>query len=177
MGCSSTGPHARLIAGLAAAYAALRADKGSEVGAGTTFAAAVLEGRRLTLGWVGDVLAWRFSGGELFALNELHTLAQEMARQGRIRPDEARGHLPANILLRGVGADFPEVSMDVLEVELAPGDQVLLGSDGLWRTLEEGEIARTLAAARSPRDGVVRLHRAALEAGASDNVTAVILGA
>lgn len=167
--------HARLAAGLAAAYTALQADKGPEVDAGATFAAAVLEGRRLTVGWMGDVCAWRFAGGKLLALNEPHTLVQELVRRERIRPEEARGHPHANILLRSVGASFPESEMDVTEVELAPGDQALLASDGLWRSLEEGEITRVLAAARSPRDAVVRLHGAALDAGASDNVTAVIL--
>jgi protein phosphatase len=158
---------------LDAAYTTLRARPGPDEGA--TLAALVLEGRRLTLGWVGDALAWRSSAGKLLRLSEPHTLAQELVRCGRIRPEEARGHLHTNILLRCVGAHSPDAAMDVLEIELAPGDRVLIASDGLWRTLGEGEIARALAASRGPRDGVVRLHRAALDAGASDNVTAVIL--
>lgn len=168
-------PRQRLDAGLAAARAWFGGYDGPERGFGASFLAAVLEGGRVTLGWMGDVRAFRVCPRGVEPLTVEHTLGREMVRHGKLRPEELRGHRLAPILLRIVGHDVGDAEMEVVEAELSPGDHLLLASNGLWELLDEAALDTILKKARGPRDGVVRLHGAALEAGAPDNVTALLL--
>jgi serine/threonine protein phosphatase PrpC len=69
----------------------------------------------------------------------------------------------------------PEIDVDALSVELDPGDQLLLCSDGLTGVLEDDEIARELATRVDPDQTLKRLIDAANEGGGPDNITAVLL--
>jgi len=68
---------------------------------------------------------------------------------------------------------------DLLELDrmadlAAPGDRFLLCSDGLYRALDEAAIVRCLQMG-TPQEASAALIEAAREAGARDNVTAVII--
>jgi len=62
-------------------------------------------------------------------------------------------------------------------LQLAPGMQVLLCSEGLDGVVADSVLAETLGSEASIEDKCKRLIAAAREAGGPDNVTAVLLRA
>jgi PPM family protein phosphatase len=143
-------------------------------GMGTTLTAALLEGRRLHLAHVGDSRAYLLRGDRFSQLTDDHTLVQHLVDEGQITREEAATHPQRSIITRAIGVS-PDVDVDALSLELDPGDQLLLCSDGLTGVVEDDEIARMLAERDDPDETLKRLIAAANAGGGPDNVTAVIL--
>ncbi len=66
---------------------------------------------------------------------------------------------------------------DVRGIELRPGDQLLLCSDGLTKMLPDTELFDVFGLGLASREICKRLVSAANKAGGTDNVTVVHLGA
>jgi PPM family protein phosphatase len=141
-------------------------------GTSTTITAALFDGARITVGHVGDSRGYLLRDGTLSRLTKDHTFVQGLVDEGRITEDEARTHPHRNLILRAVDG-VHETDPDLFDVELAPGDRILLCSDGCSGVLDDSRIADILGTG-SIDYAVVELVRAALEAGSSDNVTAVV---
>lgn len=151
-----------------------RARSDSDVsGMGTTVTAALLTGGRVTLGHVGDSRAYRIRTGELEQLTEDHSLVGDLMRSGRLTPEEAEAHPQRSVITRALGTD-PEVDVDTLTVEAAPGDLFLLCSDGLTTMVAEDDIVGVIAAAPTLDDAARTLVKAANTGGGEDNVTVVL---
>ena len=83
-------------------------------------------------------------------------------------------HPHPSVFTRALGTDA-EVEVDTLTVEVAPGDLVLLCSDGLSAMVRDEEIVRLLeTTGGAPRAAAEALVAAANEAGGEDNVTVVL---
>lgn len=89
------------------------------------------------LSWisVGDSPMYLYRAGELVQLNEDHSLApviDRLVEQGRMSPEEARADPRRHYLRSAVTGDEIEL-IDAPErpLELAPGDIVVIASDGL----------------------------------------------
>ena len=93
---------------------------------------------------------------------------------GGITPEAARSHPRANVITRAVGAG-DELVLDFNIFELHHGDLLLLCSDGLYKELEDPEIAAFMAKSESPARIVQDLIGACLERKAQDNVTVVVV--
>jgi serine/threonine protein phosphatase Stp1 len=121
--------------------------------------------------WAGDSRAYLLRGGTLRQITRDHSLVQELLEAGAIEPDQVENHPRANVITRAVGAELGEFALDKVSDRLVPGDRFLLCSDGLCKTLPDGELASLLGLP----DGVPpqALIDAALAMNASDNVTAV----
>jgi serine/threonine protein phosphatase PrpC len=145
-------------------------------GMGTTLTAAALAGERhLQLAHVGDSRAYLLRDATLDQLTSDHTVVAELVRRGRLTPQQAAIHPERSILTRAVGLD-PNVPVDLPDpLELRPGDQVLLCSDGLTEAVEDRQIADLLAAATDGNAACRSLIDAANAAGGPDNVTVVLL--
>ena len=141
-------------------------------GTSTTVTVALFDGTQLAVGHVGDSRGYLLRDGALTQLTKDHTFVQSLIDEGRITEEEARVHPHRNLILRAVdGVHEPEP--DVFVQELAPGDRVLLCSDGCSGALDDDQLAALLGS--GPVQQVsVDLVRAALEAGSSDNVTVVV---
>jgi protein phosphatase len=128
------------------------------------------------LGWVniGDSRLYRVRDGELEQISEDHSLVEEMVRDGRISPDEARTHPQRNILTRALGIDEHAV-LDTGTIDAYTGDRFLLCSDGLFNEVDEGRIAATLRRLADPGEGAQELVRLALEGGGRDNVPVIVV--
>ncbi|HEY7660908.1 MAG TPA: Stp1/IreP family PP2C-type Ser/Thr phosphatase [Actinomycetota bacterium] len=147
----------------------------SVAGMGTTLTAVLVDGNRVHLAHVGDSRAYLFRGGELTLLTEDHTLVHRMVVEGEITEAEAETHPHRSILTRALGVDA-SVEVDEGDVEVAPGDRVLLCTDGLTGMVTEPQIREILSESEEPQDAVERLVKSANRAGGIDNITAVILG-
>ena len=79
-----------------------------------------------------------------------------------------------NVVLRSIDGDPVHEGIDLLPVRVAPGDRLLLCSDGLSDLVPDPMIAELLATADAHAAAAV-LVQAALAAGGKDNVTCVVL--
>lgn len=142
-------------------------------GMGCTVAAAHISGSVMSIAHVGDSRIYLFRNGQLRQLTQDHSLVWEQVRQGVLTPQEAEQSELSNVILRALGAE-PAVEVDLDEMWVGPGDQVLLCSDGLTRMVSDEEIASVLSAATPPQEAADRLVELANEKGGEDNTTVII---
>ena len=144
------------------------------MGMATTATAAAVADPDPTL-WVahvGDSRAYLAREGVVAQVTRDHTMVQELVEAGAMTEREAkRRH--AKTLLRALGsADSPQV--DVVEVPIRSGDQLLLCTDGLTDAVPPEVLREVLTSEHDPRRACHALVDSALEAGASDDVTALV---
>ena len=145
-------------------------------GMGTTATVAVVDeaAATVTIAHVGDSRAYRYRPGSLEQLTTDHSLVGELVRSGRLTEDEAAVHPHRSVITRALGTDA-DVEVDTLTLDVAPGDLVLLCSDGLSAMVRDDEIVRLLeATGAAPRQAAEALVSAANAAGGEDNVTVVL---
>lgn len=123
---------------------------------------------------VGDSRAYLISPkkGKIRQITRDHSLVEELVRFGAITPEEAREHPQRNIITRALGTEA-KVDCDYFEFRLAPGELLLLCSDGLSNTMSDGEMLEQAKTFGEPEELCRRLMELALERGARDNVTVV----
>jgi protein phosphatase len=143
-------------------------------GMGTTLTAAVIKGGCAVICHVGDSRAYLIRKGKMSQLTLDHSLVQELFDVGGITRAQAREHPHRNVLTRALGAE-PVVDVDLITLELKPGDVLLLCTDGLTGLLEDGEIFNILDQSRGLDDAVGKLVRTALDRGGYDNISLVLI--
>lgn len=167
-----------LSTALDAANARLRdavvADPGLE-GMGTTLTALLTNGTELGLAHVGDSRAYLLHEGRLHQISTDQTFVQTLVDEGRITADEARTHPHKSLILQALDGRT-RIEPDLTRLELAVGDRFLLCSDGLSDVLQDSELAGGLQVA-DPQEAADGLVQAALDGGASDNVTCLVVDA
>ena len=126
------------------------------------------------LAWVGDCRAYNCRGGSIQQLTRDHTVVEELVRDGLLAPESAKGHASSNVVTRAVGAE-PVVEIDHLSVPLRAGDRLVLCSDGLTACLEDADILKHLTEADDPDAACRFMVAAALDAGAPDNVSVIVI--
>ncbi|MFO7775869.1 MAG: Stp1/IreP family PP2C-type Ser/Thr phosphatase [Candidatus Hydrogenedentota bacterium] len=144
-------------------------------GMGTTASAAAVLGDQAYIAQVGDsrvYAAW--NNGGLQQVTQDHSYVADQVRQGMMDVEEARTHAMRNLITRALGAR-QRLEVDLYAVQLDEDDALLLCSDGLSSVVEDGDIEAALAQEASPERAARSLVRQALEKGAPDNVTAVVL--
>ena len=141
-------------------------------GTSTTVTAALFDGSRISIGHVGDSRGYLLRDGTLSQLTKDHTFVQSLIDEGRITEEESRTHPHRNLILRAVDG-VHETEPDLFDVELAPGDRILLCSDGCSGVLDSDRLADILGSG-SIDYAVVELVRASLDAGSTDNITVVV---
>lgn len=175
-----TDPEAALKAAFARANSRVW-DEGSGFGEatrsamGTTLVAALIEETdgRAWFANVGDSRAYVLSGGILEQVSQDHSVVAALVEAGRITAEEARTAKERNVITRSIGMD-QTVVVDIFPGPLAPGEKVILCSDGLFGMVADDEI-RGIASELPAEDAVAALVALANERGGRDNVT-VILG-
>lgn len=141
---------------------------------GTTVVAALVAGNRALVAHVGDSRAYRVGTAGIEQLTVDHSLVESLVMTNQISREEARTHPQANVIYRTIG-DQPQVIVDLVEIELAAGERLLLCSDGLSGMLADSEIRRVVMAGTSPQATCEALIAAANEAGGSDNCSAILI--
>lgn len=143
-------------------------------GMGTTVSAVVVLGDWAYIAQVGDsrVYLLRERSG-IHQLTHDHSLVAEQVRSGLISEEEARNHALKNLITRAVGIK-ETVRVDLFAVHLKLQDTLLLCSDGLCNMVSDSEIAAALALG-DLKYCTRKLVEQALEAGGTDNITAVTL--
>ena len=143
-------------------------------GMGTTMVAALI--RRNGSGFVlnvGDSRAYQMHRRTLQQITRDHSLVEELLEAGIITKEQARNHPQKNVITRALGSDR-EVTADTYEVNLAPGDCLLLCSDGLSNIVPEEEITAVLSDSATSEAACRDLMELALSRGAPDNVSIIV---
>src|SRR5947207_12674714 len=123
-------------------------DDSALAGMGTTLTAALVTGREVAIGHVGDSRVYRFRDGELERLTHDHSLVEEFVRQGKLTPEQAEHHPQRSIITRALGPE-PDVEVETYTHAGRAGDVYLLCSDGLTGMVPEPRLAEILSASRS----------------------------
>lgn len=149
---------------------------------GTTVVGVALSGDQTQPQWlifnIGDSRAYLWRSEVLEQISVDHSRAQEIRDSGIPMAAEIAARLDRNVITRAIGggSDADPVP-DQWLLEVLPGDQVLLCSDGLSTELSDADIASVLRLGLAPQDSAQTLCDAAVAAGGHDNVTVVIVSA
>ncbi|MCR5664415.1 MAG: Stp1/IreP family PP2C-type Ser/Thr phosphatase [Oscillospiraceae bacterium] len=103
-----------------------------------------------------------------------HSLVEEMVESGLLTKEEARCHPQKNVITRALGSEA-DVQADFFRFRMKSGDLLLLCSDGLSNTVGDKELLEYAAACSDPEGLCHSLMDCALERGARDNVTVVVV--
>jgi protein phosphatase len=145
-------------------------------GMGTTVSALLIDGDHAYIAQVGDSRVYLLRKGEpIWQITDDHSLVAEQVRNGYISEQEARTHSLKNLITRAVGTK-DSVNVDLFALQLKQGDTLLICSDGLSNVVIDEQLASAMAGDNLQGAGRVLIGRA-LEAGAPDNVTAVLVRA
>jgi PPM family protein phosphatase len=143
-------------------------------GMGTTLSALLIAGSHGYIAHVGDSRIYLLRDGHIQQVTEDHTVYNELIKRGKLTRDQIEKVAQKNAITRAVGV-YERVEVDTLTIEVLPGDQFLLASDGL-----HGYIAHTAELepffeeenGEAAANGLIDL---ANRKGGKDNITAVLV--
>ncbi|HEU5101055.1 MAG TPA: protein phosphatase 2C domain-containing protein [Roseiflexaceae bacterium] len=141
---------------------------------GTTCTVALLLGRALYVGHVGDSRAYLATPTGLKLITNDHSTVGRLIQLGQLDPSEAREHPLRSQLYRTVGQQ-PEVGVDFIYQPIGDATHLLMGSDGLWGMLGEDVLLDVLEHTIWPQDACHELIARANLAGGEDNITAIVV--
>jgi len=154
-------------------------DNSQFTGMGTTLVMAVFSGTRALVGHVGDSRCYRWREGRLDLLTRDHSLLQEQVDAGMLSPQQAENAPHRNLVTRALGVE-EEVTLDIGDHAVLPGDLFLLCSDGLTDMLRHEGLMVCLRH-HTMQDSLAQLGRnlidAANEAGGKDNISVILVRA
>jgi len=136
---------------------------------GTTLTASAVVGSTLVTAHVGDCRLYLLRGGNLTQLTKDHSWVWEQVQYGILTPEEARNHPRRNILSRCLGHELI-VGIDVLTMNIQPGDILLQCSDGIYTLIAEPEMLEFLQGG-GPDSACQSMVQRACEAGGHDNLS------
>jgi len=142
---------------------------------GSTIVALLARGPACAYLWAGDSRIYLYRRGTLRQLSRDHSQLEELIEQGILSTAQAENNPIANLITRAVGAD-DGLEVDTEIFEPLHKDLFLLCSDGLNKEISDEEIAGFLGR-YSLNQAIDELMTLALERGARDNVTIVLVQA
>ena len=144
-------------------------------GMGTTCTAVSIVDRELSFAHVGDSRVYLVRQATVSRLTRDHSYVSRLVESGIVRSEDAESHPQRHILTAALGSGA-DIEPDVPErpVLLQDGDTLVLCTDGLWSLVGEQEVGRTVEA-ESPSEACRALVNMALERGAPDNITVLVL--
>jgi PPM family protein phosphatase len=143
-------------------------------GGGTTLTAVVWLGQQVTIGHVGDSRAYFIGRDGTHVITRDHSLVQRLVELEQLTEEEAALHPQRNVLWNAIGQGA-NLKVDVASHPVPQGGYLLLCSDGLWGTVPDADIERTVLAASDPQTAADQLVQAANTAGGPDNITVILV--
>ncbi|WP_109208744.1 MULTISPECIES: PP2C family serine/threonine-protein phosphatase [Microbacterium] len=144
-------------------------------GMGTTVSALIMVDDYAVIAHIGDSRIYLYRDGALTQITTDHTFVQRLVDSGRITPEEARYHPRRSVLMRVLGDMDTDPELDTFIMPTQPGDRWLLCSDGLSGVVDDPHTAKALGLGLAPGRTADNLLKQALDGGAPDNVTIVIV--
>ena len=144
-------------------------------GMGTTLSAMMVTGTQVTIAHIGDSRVYLARDGVVKQITSDHTFVQRLVDTGRISEEEALIHPRRSVLMRVLGdiEQFPEVDIETYETK--PGDRWMACTDGLSGVVPNQLMENILLNNMDVKEASELLIGEALEFGAPDNVTVVLV--
>ena len=145
---------------------------------GSTVVAALIQNDRLYYTNLGDSRLYFLRGGKLTQMTRDHTEGQMMVDAGVLTKEQLKTHASGNKLNRYLGIPREEMRLTCPvydEVELLPGDRLLIVSDGVSGALDELDMSAVLSGEIPTDAKAQRLVDLAYENGSRDNMTALVI--
>ena len=152
----------------------LAQDNSDYRGMGSTLVCAAVSSGSFTAANIGDSRLYLFSGGRLKRITRDHSLVASLVNAGVITEEQAMRHPMRNVITRAVGVELT-VSPDFYTGTWAPGDLLVLCSDGLHGVLGNDSLADILGRDLPPDELCGVLLDAASAAGSTDNISVVVI--
>lgn len=143
-------------------------------GMGTTLTLALIAWPKLLVAHAGDSRCYLYRTGQLTALTQDHTVANQLVSRGELRAQDAAKSPWGNMLWNVIGGGGSEVHPAIRSLDLKADDTLLLCSDGLNKHLSDDDIAEVLSLEGDPIHLCQQLIDIANQRGGSDNVTVVL---
>lgn len=154
------------------AHERVRAISVSHTPPATTLTMMTCVGMRGYLVHVGDSRAMYLHNGRLRVLTRDQTMAEAMVDAGAMTEEQAARSSLGNQLYSALGGE--EMTPSVGLVDFAPGDVLVLCSDGLTKHVTDARIADVLSVPGSAETMARTLVADALAGGGTDNVTVIV---
>jgi serine/threonine protein phosphatase PrpC len=144
-------------------------------GSGTTLTAALILGKQVTIGHVGDSRAYAvWANDRMESITRDHSLVRRLEELGQISSDEAVVHPSRNVLYRAVGqADTLEA--DIFTLPFPQPGYLLLCSDGLWSVVSDDDLFRIVNNSATLQNACQDMITSANNAGGPDNISAILV--
>ncbi|MDD0842799.1 PP2C family protein-serine/threonine phosphatase [Pseudomonas sp. Gutcm_11s] len=143
---------------------------------GSTVVAAHFSGADFEVAWIGDSRAYRISLEGIARLTRDHSWVQAMIDAGELSIEDARVHPRRNIVTQCLGQGEQVLEVGRVQGSLAPGELLLLCSDGLTGELSDEQIQQVCAGAATLDVLVEELIGLANQLGGKDNISCIVLG-
>lgn len=131
---------------------------------GTTLATLCFHAGGCLAAYIGDSRIYHFrpSTDEILYRSRDHSLVYQMFEEGEISLDEMKTSPQRNVILRAMLPNpKPRTVADLIHIkDIAPGDYFLVGSDGLFESIEDAtimEILKSDGSDEEKRDKIKRL--------------------
>jgi serine/threonine protein phosphatase PrpC len=142
-------------------------------GMGTTMVAVLVDGAEYSVANVGDSRGYLVSADGARRLTEDHSFVAEAMKRGQTEA-EAMATPWRDALTRSIGTD-EEVDVDVFGPFPLPTDSAfVLCSDGLYKTVDDGELQDLFKRSGSAQGAAQALVTAAFDNGSDDNISVAI---
>jgi protein phosphatase len=142
---------------------------------GTTLSCLIITRAHSVIVHVGDSRIYRLRKGRLSCLTVDHTFVQDMIFEGEVDPAQAQSHPLRHMMTSAVGTGEPLEWVDTRIDGLKSRDCFFLCTDGLYNAIAEIDILHSLAERSIAADTAGELVARAVQNGARDNITAVVV--
>lgn len=140
-------------------------------GLATTAVICALVGRSAAIGHVGHNAAFHVRGLSARPLTRPHTVGFELVERGVLPTEQLPRSRYRNVLSRTIGG-LPHAEVDLVWLDLLPGDAIVLGSKGFFDHVPPSELAPMVA--EGPHTFCRRAMALANERGGADNMTVLL---
>lgn len=141
---------------------------------GTTLVMALVVDEQVHIANVGDSRAYHITADAIEQVSVDHSYVERLIQIGQLTREEARHHTGRNIIYNTVG-DKIKMEVGIHHTHLAPGERLLLCSDGLSGMITDETILAISQQHADPVHACQIMVAAAKEAGGDDNITAIIV--
>lgn len=142
----------------------------------STIVLAIVKGDRIAWGHVGDSRLYWYRDRQLSYRTLDQSVAEKLRAAGMIDVDQVNSHPDRNLLLHSIGESSLYLE-DIKSDSCAPGDALLLCSDGLWENLSNAELEETLRTSEAPSGWLEALDRIRVQRASKncDNYTGLAI--
>jgi protein phosphatase len=140
----------------------------------STIVVCALRFDRATIAHVGDSRCYLIRNAQARVITNDHTVANEQLHLGILSKHEAESVPTRHVLSRSLGSGL-FVKVDINQVQVQPGDILMLCSDGLHGAVNSVEIAYTVSHAADLKKAALALVESANREDGSDNVSVQLI--